>query len=85
MELSPGLQFSLVKGQVRKSKKVLYGLKQTLRVWFERFSRAIQRFGYKQSQADHTLKHSSQGKVTTLIFYFMISYSLEMITWKYIG
>jgi hypothetical protein len=31
----------------------------------------MQRVGYKQSQADHTLfiKHSSQGKVTTLIVY----------------
>jgi hypothetical protein len=31
MELSPSLQFSLVKGQVCKSKKILYGLKQTLK------------------------------------------------------
>jgi hypothetical protein len=31
----------------------------------------MQRFGYKQSQVDHTLfiKHSSQGKVTALIMY----------------
>jgi hypothetical protein len=31
----------------------------------------MQRFGYKQSQVDHTLfiKHPSQGKVTTLIVY----------------
>lgn len=31
----------------------------------------MQRFGYMQSQADHTLfiKHSTQGKVTTLIVY----------------
>jgi hypothetical protein len=31
----------------------------------------MQRFGYKQSQADHTLfiKHSTQGKITALIVY----------------
>jgi hypothetical protein len=56
---------------VCKLKKALYGLKQSLRAWFEQFSGAMQRFGYKQSQADHTLfiKHSSQGKVTTSIMY----------------
>jgi hypothetical protein len=37
----------------------------------ERFSRAMQIFGYKQSEANHTLfiKHSTQGKVTALIVY----------------
>jgi len=57
--------------KVCKLKKALYGLKQSPRAWFERFSRAMQRFGYKQSQADHTLfiKHSSQGKITALIVY----------------
>jgi hypothetical protein len=56
---------------VCKLKKALYGLKQSLRAWFERFSRAMQRFGYNQSQADHTLfiKHSITGKVTALIVY----------------
>jgi len=46
-------------------------LKQSPRAWFERFSRVMQRFGCKQSHADHTLfiKYSSQGKVTTLIVY----------------
>lgn len=46
-------------------------LKQSLRVWFERFSQAMQNFGYKHSQVDHTLfiKHLSHGKVTTSIVY----------------
>jgi hypothetical protein len=57
--------------KVCKLKKALYGLKQSPRAWFERFSQAMQRFGYKQSQANHTLfiKHSSQGKVIALIVY----------------
>jgi hypothetical protein len=56
-------------GKVCKLKKALYGLKQSPRAWFKQFSWAIQRFGYKQSQADHTLfiKHSTQGKVIALI------------------
>jgi hypothetical protein len=68
MELPLGPQFSLVRGKVCKV-KVLYGLKQSPRAWFDRFFRAMQRFDYKQSQAIHTLfiKHSSQRKVTALI------------------
>jgi hypothetical protein len=71
MEIPPGLKDSSSAGKVCKLKKALYGLKQSPRAWFERFSRAMQRFGYKQSQVDHTLfiKHPSQGKVTTLIVY----------------
>jgi hypothetical protein len=71
MEIPPGLEDSSSVGKVCKLKKALYGLKQSPRAWFERFSWAMQRFGNKQSQADHTLfiKHSSQGKVTALIMY----------------
>jgi len=71
MEILLGLEDSSSAGKVCKLKKALYGLKQSPRAWFKRFSQAMQRFGYKQSQADHTLfiKHSSQGKVTALIVY----------------
>jgi len=55
MEILPRLEDSSSVGKVFKLKKVLYGLKQSPRAWFERFSRAMQRFGYKHSQADHTL------------------------------
>jgi len=71
METPPGFEDSSILRKVCKLKKALYGLKQSPRAWFERFSRAMQRFGYKQSQANHTLftKHSTQGKVTALIVY----------------
>jgi hypothetical protein len=71
MKIPPGLEDSSSMGKVCKLKKVLYGLKQSPRSWFEWFSQAMQRFGYKQRQANHTLfiKHSSQGKVTSLIVY----------------
>jgi hypothetical protein len=71
MEIPHGLEDSSSVGKVCKLNKALYGLKQSPRAWFKRFSRAMQRFDYKQSQADHTLfiKHSSQGKKTTLIVY----------------
>ena len=51
-------------------KKILYGLKQSPRAWFDRFSKAMTSFGYQQSNADHTLfiKHH-KGKITLLIVY----------------
>jgi hypothetical protein len=47
MEIPPGLKDSSSAGKMCKLKKALYGLKQSPRAWFERFSRAMQRFGYK--------------------------------------
>ena len=50
--------------------KSIYGLKQSPRAWFERFTRAVKGFGYKQCLADHTLfvKHSNH-KLTIIIVY----------------
>lgn len=71
MDVPPGLEDSSSMGKVCKLQKALYGLKQFLREWFKRFSQAMQRFNYKQSQADYTLftKHSTQGKISALIVY----------------
>ena len=53
------------------SKKSLYGLKQSPRAWFDRFTKVVLKLGYKQGQADHTLfvKKSHAGKMTILIVY----------------
>ena len=57
--------------KVCKLKKSLYGLNQSPRAWFDRFTKAVKRCGYQQSQADHTLfyKHSTMGKIAILIVY----------------
>ena len=59
------------RGKVCRLKKSLYGLKQSPRAWFDRFSQAMIRYGFKQSQGDHTLfiKRSSRNKLTALIVY----------------
>jgi hypothetical protein len=70
MDVPPDLT-SLMQGKVVcKLQKVLYGLKQSPRAWFGRFSFAMRRYGYKQSNSDHTLflKHQRE-KVTALIIY----------------
>ena len=55
---------------VCKLRKSFYGLKQSPRAWFGKFSKSMKGFGYKQSNSDHTLflKHK-KGKVTALIVY----------------
>ena len=70
MDLPPGFE----KGNKRKTcklKKSLYGLKQSPRAWFERFTKSIKIYGFTQGQADHTMvfKHSAGGKIIVLIVY----------------
>ena len=71
MSLPPGFEEKYGVGKVCKLKKSLYGLKQSPRAWFERFGKCIKRFGFLQSQANHTLfyTHSKEGKVAVLIVY----------------
>ena len=71
IELLPGIrQSSEHKGKVCKLKRALYGLKQSPRAWFRRFTLAMKATSYQQSHVDHTLfvKHKD-GKVMTLIVY----------------
>ncbi|RVW94161.1 Retrovirus-related Pol polyprotein from transposon RE1 [Vitis vinifera] len=64
-------QDCMTKNQVCKLQKSLYGLKQSPRAWFDRFTKAVLKLGYKQGQADHTLfvKKSHAGKMAILIVY----------------
>ena len=71
MDLPPGFEKRFGEDKVCRLKKSLYGLKQSPRAWFERFGKVIKKYGYTQSQADHTIfyKHSETGKLTILIVY----------------
>ncbi|RVW65650.1 Retrovirus-related Pol polyprotein from transposon RE1 [Vitis vinifera] len=71
IEIPPGFEESMAKNQVCKLQKSLYGLKQSPRAWFDRFTKAVLKLGYKQGQADHTLfvKKSHAGKMAILIVY----------------
>ena len=56
--------------QVCRLKKTLYGLKQSPRAWFGRFTMAMKRYGYKQSNSDHTLFiKKRENLITCLIIY----------------
>ncbi|MCZ6919083.1 MAG: reverse transcriptase domain-containing protein, partial [Rickettsia endosymbiont of Ixodes persulcatus] len=55
---------------VCKLQRALYGLKQSPRAWFGRFSLAMKKYGYNQSNSDHTLFLKCQlDNVTALIIY----------------
>nr|GEZ11305.1 putative RNA-directed DNA polymerase [Tanacetum cinerariifolium] len=56
--------------EVCRLKKSLYGLKQSPRAWFGRFTLAMRKYGFKQSNSDHTIFLKQKGKlVTCLIIY----------------
>jgi hypothetical protein len=70
MDLPPGYTASTDANVVCKLQRALYGLKQSPRAWFGRFSMAMRKYGFKQSNSDHTLFIKHKGsKVTALIVY----------------
>ncbi|RVW32997.1 Retrovirus-related Pol polyprotein from transposon RE2 [Vitis vinifera] len=71
MDLPPGCMVSEKQCQkVCKLKKSLYGLKQSPRAWFGRFTKSMRAFSYRQSNSDHTLFLKKQhGNITALIVY----------------
>lgn len=70
MELPPGYDYHGSSSVVCKLDKALYGLKQSPRAWFGRFSGAMKKYGYNQSDSDHTLFIRRNGeKLTLLIIY----------------
>ncbi|RVW79412.1 Retrovirus-related Pol polyprotein from transposon TNT 1-94 [Vitis vinifera] len=71
MDLPSGCMMSEKQCQkVCKLKKSLYGLKQSPRAWFGRFTKSMRAFGYRQSNLDHTLFLKKQhDKIMTLIVY----------------
>lgn len=70
MDIPPGFSVSPNSNVVCKLQRSLYGLKQSPRAWFGRFSLAMKKHGYKQRNTYHTLflKHR-QENVTALTIY----------------
>ena len=66
---SPGYQLTSKPNQVCKLKKAFYGLKQSSKAWFGRFTRAMIDLEYHQARGDHALFIKHGGAVTTLLVY----------------
>nr|KYP76233.1 Copia protein [Cajanus cajan] len=70
MDIPPGYTVSTNGKLVCRLQKAIYGLKQSPRAWFGRFSLAMKKYGYRQSNVDHTLfLKKRKGKLTALIIY----------------
>ena len=71
MTLPPGYEDSYEENKICKLRKTLYGLKQSPRAWFGKFTRTMKMLGYRQCNGDHTLffQHFQTGGVTILIVY----------------
>lgn len=55
MEAPPGFESKFGDRKVCKLKKTLYGLKQSPRAWFGRFTNDMKSYGFRLSNSDHTL------------------------------
>ena len=70
MEAPPGFTSGFSENEGCRLRKALYRLKQSPRAWFGRFTSAMKRFGYRQSNSDHTLFLRRRGRrITCLIIY----------------
>ena len=68
MEPPPGFTGDFGDKEVCQLKKTLYGLKQSPRAWFGRFTEVMKKYEYEQSNSDHTLFIKKRGgKITCLI------------------
>ena len=78
IEQPPGFVAQGESGLICKLRRSLYGLKQSPRAWFSRFSSMVQEFGMIQSTANHSLfyHHSS----TRQCIYLMMTLSLQAMT-----
>ena len=67
----PGFVAQGESGLVCKLRRSLYGLKQSPRAWFSRFSSVVKEFSMIRSAADHSVfyHHSSTGQCIYLIVY----------------
>ncbi|RVW32132.1 Retrovirus-related Pol polyprotein from transposon TNT 1-94 [Vitis vinifera] len=79
MEQPPGFIAQGESGLVCKLRRSLYGLKQSPRAWFGRFSSVVQEFGMLHSTADHSVfyHHNPWGSVFILLFMWTTS-SLQL-------
>ncbi|RVW79787.1 Retrovirus-related Pol polyprotein from transposon RE1 [Vitis vinifera] len=64
MEQPPGFVAQGESGLVCRLRRSLYGLKQSPRAWFDRFSSVVQEFGMLRSTSDHSVfyHHNSLGQ-----------------------
>ncbi|RVW40927.1 Retrovirus-related Pol polyprotein from transposon TNT 1-94 [Vitis vinifera] len=71
MEQPPGFVAQGESGLVCRLRRSLYGLKQSPRAWFSRFSSVVQEFGMLRSTADHSVFYHYNSLGQCIIWLFM--------------
>ena len=70
MEQPPGFVTQGEIGRVCRLRKSLYGLKQSPRVWFGKFSQVVKEFGMQKSKFDHSVFYrNSSSSIILLVVY----------------
>ena len=66
MKISPGYSNTQNTNLVCKLRKAFYGLKESSRDWFGRFSQVMKKSSYSRSNGDHSFfyKYSDKDKLT---------------------
>lgn len=78
MEIPLEFDFTSGRNKVNKYEKGFNRLKQFLRAWIRRFTKAKVSMGYKQSRRDYTLLHN-KVKLLSYLCILIISLNLSMI------
>ena len=71
MEQPPGFVTQGEIGRVCRLQKSLYGLKQSLRAWFGKFSEVIEKFGMQKRKSDDSVfyrKFSSRYHLVSCVY-----------------
>ena len=70
VEQPPGFVAQGEYGKVCRLHKSLYGLKQSPRAWFGKFSQAVEEFGMHKSKSDHSVfyKRSTSGIILLVVY-----------------
>src|SRR5581483_8805562 len=71
LEQPPGFIAQGEYSKVCKLKKSLYGLKQSPRAWFGRFSSVVKEFGMTRSEADHSMFYRLSGSLCTYLIVYV--------------
>ena len=70
MKQPPGFVAKGEIGRVCRLRKSLYGLKQSPRAWFDKFSQAVEEFDMQKSKSNHSLfyRNSSSGIIMLVVY-----------------
>ncbi|XP_019184263.1 PREDICTED: uncharacterized protein LOC109179154 [Ipomoea nil] len=70
MEQPPGFVAQGESGKVCRLRRSLYGLKQSPRAWFEKFSQVVENFGMVKGKSDHSMfyKWSKTGIIWLVVY-----------------